>query len=115
MFLCFQDFPYIPIVVLMVLFSLLRMAEICESPFDYDNYYDVHIKEEIDIQLFIGSLALYQDTPPILKNWKGELHYQWNQQIWTLYYEVHDPLLSHIFPDSGWTEQIDWLLCDFLK
>ena len=68
MFLCFQDFPYIPTVVVMVLFSLLRMAEICENPFDYDNYYDVHIKEEIDIQLFIGSLALYQDTPPILTN-----------------------------------------------
>ena len=42
-----------------VLFSLLRMAEICESPFDYDNYWDVHVKREIDIQLFIGSLALY--------------------------------------------------------
>ena len=68
MFLCFQDFPYIPIVVLMVLFSLLRMAEICESPFDYDNVYDVHVKEEINIQLFIGSLALYQDTAPYLEN-----------------------------------------------
>ena len=65
---CFQDFPYIPIVMLIILFSLLRMAEICESPFDYDNVYDVHVKEEINIQLFIGSLALYQDTPPYLEN-----------------------------------------------
>ena len=47
------------------------MAEICESPFDYDNYWDVHVKREIDIQLFIGSLALYPkyaDLPDVL-NW----------------------------------------------
>ena len=57
--LTFQDFPFVPIVMVTVLFSLLRMAEICESPFDYDNYWDVDVKREIDIQLFIGSLALY--------------------------------------------------------
>ena len=54
-----------------VLFSLLRMAEICESPFNYDNDHDnVHVKEEIDIQLFIGSLALdprYITPPPLPK------------------------------------------------
>ena len=55
---------------LTVLFSMLRMSEICESPFDYDNYWDVHVKEEIDIQLFIGSLSLYPkySTPPPLPN-----------------------------------------------
>ena len=49
---------------------MLRMSEICESPFDYDNYWDVHVKEEIDIQLFIGSLSLYPkySTPPPLPN-----------------------------------------------
>ena len=58
--LTFQDFPFVPIVMITILFSLLRMAEICESPFDYDhNYWDVDVKKEIDIQLFIGSLALY--------------------------------------------------------
>ena len=58
--LTFQDFPFVPIVMIAILFSLLRMAEICESPFNYDNGHDnVHVKEEIDIQLFIGSLALY--------------------------------------------------------
>ena len=58
--LTFQDFPFVPIVMITILFSLLRMAEICESPFDYDhNYWDKDVKKDIDIQLFIGSLALY--------------------------------------------------------
>ena len=40
------------------------MAAICRNPFDGSSSYDAHVKEEIDVQLFIGSLALFQDTPP---------------------------------------------------
>ena len=68
--LTFQEFPFVPMVMITILFSLLRMAEICESPFDYDNYWDVNVKKEIDIQLFIGSLALdprYATPPPLPK------------------------------------------------
>ena len=68
--LTFQEFPFVPMVMITILFSLLRMAEICESPFDYDNYWDVHVKKEIDVQLFIGSLALdprYAPPPPLPK------------------------------------------------
>ena len=50
--------------MIIVLFSMLRMAEVCRTPFDYDTQHDVHVKEELNDQLYIGSLALYQDTPP---------------------------------------------------
>ena len=50
---------------MVILFSLLRMAAICRNPFEGTTTYDAHVKEEIDVQLFIGSLALYHDTPPV--------------------------------------------------
>ena len=49
--------------MIVVLFSMLQMAEICKSPFDQNSEYDVHVKEEIDIQSFLASLALYHDAP----------------------------------------------------
>ena len=42
---------------------MLQMAEICKSPFDQNSEYDVQVKEEIDIQSYLASLALYHDTP----------------------------------------------------
>ena len=51
--------------IVVILFSLLRMAAICRNPFEGTSTYDAHVKEEIDVQLFIGSLALYHDTPPV--------------------------------------------------
>ena len=59
----FQNFPFIPSAMIVVLFSMLQMAEICKSPFDQNSEYDVHVKEEIDIQSFLASLALYHDAP----------------------------------------------------
>ena len=60
----FQDLPLIPVTIIIIIFALLRMAAICRNPFDGTSSYDAHVKEEIDVQLFIGSLALFQDTPP---------------------------------------------------
>ena len=54
----------IPVTIIIIIFALLRMAAICRNPFDGTSSYDAHVKEEIDVQLFIGSLALFQDTPP---------------------------------------------------
>ena len=42
---------------------MLQMAEICKSPFDQNSKYDVQVKEELAVQSFTASLALYQDTP----------------------------------------------------
>ena len=42
------------------------MAAICRNPFDGSSSYGAHVKEEIDVQLFIGSLALFQDAPPLI-------------------------------------------------
>ena len=64
MTLWFQDLPLIPVTIIIIIFALLRMAAICRNPFDGTSSYDARVKEEIDVQLFIGSLALFQDTPP---------------------------------------------------
>ena len=61
----FQNLPLISTTIVVILFSLLRMAAICRNPFEGTTTYDAHVKEEIDVQLFIGSLALYHDTPPL--------------------------------------------------
>ena len=63
-FSCFQDIPIIPTAVVVVMFALLRMAEICKSPFHHSVYYDLNIREEIDVQVFIGSMFLCEDNPP---------------------------------------------------
>ena len=59
----FQNIPWIPSAIIAVLFSMLQMAEICKSPFHQNSEYDVQVKEEIDIQSYLASLALYHDTP----------------------------------------------------
>ena len=56
--------PFYQALVLVILFAWLRMAEVCRSPFDGDSVYDVHVEEEIDVQLFNASLALYRAKPP---------------------------------------------------
>ena len=56
--LFFQDFPWYQVMILMILFSWLRMGEICASPFDGDSIYDLKAIEIIDSEIYAASLAL---------------------------------------------------------
>ena len=49
----------------MILFSWLRMGEVCRSPFDGDSVYDLKVLQEIDIQIYTASLALQTGQVPI--------------------------------------------------
>ena len=50
--------------VLIILFSWLRMGEICRSPFDGDSIYDIKVLKEIDHQIYTSSLALQSAKLP---------------------------------------------------
>jgi len=59
------DFPWTQSLILMILFSWLRMGEVCRSPFDGDSVYDLKVLQEIDIQIYTASLALQTGQVPI--------------------------------------------------
>ena len=40
------------------------MAEVCRNPFDGDSHYDINVEQEVDVQIYLGSLALYLDEQP---------------------------------------------------
>ena len=64
------DLPIVPLTTIVIIFAMLRTAAICRSPFDGTNVYDMRVKEEIDVQLFTGSLALYLNSAPKLEDKK---------------------------------------------
>ena len=51
--------------VVIIIFTWLRMAEICMTPFNGDKYYDVDVLKEIDMSIYNASLALYESHPDI--------------------------------------------------
>ena len=54
------DFPYFPILTIMMMFAWLRMGAICTSPFDGDGHFDLNMHQKLDAEIFKASLALYK-------------------------------------------------------
>ena len=55
----FQDIQFDELMVYMVLYAWLKLADIVRSPFEGDKYYDIDIIGRIDSELFEASVALY--------------------------------------------------------
>ena len=61
------------------------MAEVCKSPFDGDSSYDINVEEEVDVQIYLGSLALYLDEEPGIEPFQTQPKYSnFNQDVSTL-------------------------------
>ena len=44
------------------MFAWLKMSEICTSPFDGDEHYDIDLVEELDIEIWKASVALQESA-----------------------------------------------------
>jgi len=44
--------------VFAIIFSWLKMAEVCKSPFDGYKYYDIDLIKELDVNIWIASVSL---------------------------------------------------------
>ena len=42
------------------MFGWLKMSEICASPFDGDDHYDIDVDQELELEIWRASLALQE-------------------------------------------------------
>ena len=42
------------------MFGWLKMSEICTSPFDGDDHYDIDVDKELEMEIWRASLALQE-------------------------------------------------------
>merc|ERR1712079_250899 len=50
-----EDLPFYECMVFAIIFSWLKMAEVCKSPFDGYKYYDIDLIQELDVNIWIAS------------------------------------------------------------
>ena len=56
----FQRFPINYCVLVALMFGWLKMSEICTSPFDGDDHYDIDVDKELEMEIWRASLALQE-------------------------------------------------------
>ena len=42
----------------MIIFAWLKMGQLCESPFDGDENFDIDLKEELELNIWMASVTL---------------------------------------------------------
>jgi hypothetical protein len=52
------DIPFYQTFIFVILFAWLKMAQVCNSPFDGDSVYDVNVENELDQSIWAASAAL---------------------------------------------------------
>ena len=60
--LIFQRVPINTSMLVALMFAWLKMSEICTSPFDGDEHYDIDLDEELDIEIWKASVALQESA-----------------------------------------------------
>ena len=50
--------PFTDIILISLMFGWLKMSELCSSPFDGDDHYDVDVDTELHLELWKASKAL---------------------------------------------------------
>ena len=50
--------PFTDIILISLMFGWLKMSELCNSPFDGDDHYDVDVDTELHLELWKASKAL---------------------------------------------------------
>ena len=54
----FKRVPFTDCVLISLLFGWLKMSELCTSPFDGDDHYDVDVDTELHMEIWRASIAL---------------------------------------------------------
>ena len=54
----FQTLPAHRAMLIILMFAWLKMAKICENPYDEDAHYDINLDEVLDLEIWRSSVTL---------------------------------------------------------
>ena len=54
----FQTLPAHRAMLIVLMFAWLKMAKICENPYDEDAHYDINLDEVLDLEIWRSSVTL---------------------------------------------------------
>ena len=54
----FQDLPLYQCMLFAVIFAWLKMTAVCQTPFGDDEYFDIDLKKELEMNIWIASVSL---------------------------------------------------------